>query len=132
METNNQQHNPTVHDKSTGRLPYHYQEWFGSAVTNASGVATFYFTEDGTSTGRPLLTSAYKSSAKFWIDQDQAFGFGSYTVITNGIQIKATELTQTTASALTSLGGSTALFIQTAFWMPAVGKTVHLSIKGNR
>lgn len=35
----------------------------GQATTNASGVARFYFTSDGTATGTPLLNNIYSWSA---------------------------------------------------------------------
>ncbi|WP_138752773.1 hypothetical protein [Paenibacillus sinopodophylli] len=33
----------------------------GEAVTNVSGIATFYFTDDGTATGQSLLGVVYKA-----------------------------------------------------------------------
>lgn len=112
------QHNPTVYN-GQNRIPYNYQEWFGSAVTNGSGIATFYFTHNGSSGGIPIISTPFKASAKFWVDSNQGFGFGDYTQITNGIQIRVTSLVVTGSSPVTNVA-----------WQPASGVTVYLSIKG--
>lgn len=102
----------------------------GAATTNASGIATFYLTDDGTAAGNAIFpNSVIKSFMRAWVDDETVnYTFGSYTVSGDRktLTIKATKPQKVSASLL-GVGVEVLVPLMT----PAVGVVVNMVIRGN-
>lgn len=88
-------------------------KFYSQNATTTSGVATFYLTDDFTSSGNALFTTVYKDTAQFWVeDTANAHFFGGYTLSGDNKTLTITSKTRT-FTGVTVLGvdvlGSTAI-----------------------